>query len=266
MVASLVVLAFASLALGHVRINYPLGEWEHTEEQQETGAFCAGGKRGAASAWGVKNGFISVSGDSGDKFSIKWQSSGSKSEAAKVENADSFKETLLTSATFPESGNFCFDVTLPGAAEAEAGTQGTLYVEVDGEEGKLSSCADVAIVPDLDAGETTAKSSDGKDVLNPDSGEPASIREYYCSNSTILAFACACHCHGASEHCHGDCSAADTAEAKAQCEASASGSGTGTGTGDEPAPTETGGNGASSVSARWGAALVASLFAATSML
>lgn len=58
---------------------------------------------------------------------------------------------LLANATFPSSGNFCFNVSVPNASSLQTGARGTLYVEssdLDGDDeddghshGNVSSCA-----------------------------------------------------------------------------------------------------------------------------
>jgi hypothetical protein len=43
------------------------GQRDFEEETQETGAFCGGGSYTNASAWGVQDAFISLSGDAGQQ-------------------------------------------------------------------------------------------------------------------------------------------------------------------------------------------------------
>lgn len=47
--------------------------------------------------------------------------------------------------------------------------------------------SDVAVIPSLSIASTTVLSSDGQEVVNPETGSTVSYYEYYCSNSTILA-------------------------------------------------------------------------------
>lgn len=49
--------------------------------------------------------------------------------------------TLLANATFPTSGNFCFNVSIPDVSSLTTGTFATLYVQATGEGSNVSSCA-----------------------------------------------------------------------------------------------------------------------------
>jgi hypothetical protein len=46
---------------------------------------------------------------------------------------------------------------------------------------------DVAVIPSLSVASTTVLSTDGEEVVNPETGSTVSYYEYYCSNSNILA-------------------------------------------------------------------------------
>jgi hypothetical protein len=92
------------------------GEWEIEETTQETGAVCGGGTRGSAPAFGALNSFISLSGDEGQQITVMWATSNSTSDPVNVQGTSTFSDTLVSSATFPSSGNFCVNVTIPGLA------------------------------------------------------------------------------------------------------------------------------------------------------
>ncbi|GAA5995874.1 uncharacterized protein JCM10292_004799 [Rhodotorula paludigena] len=212
-IAAASVLAAAVQA--HVEINYPTGEWDFTSEQQESGAVCGGGSRPAALAWGTEDAFVSISGDEGNTVRILLATSGSASENATVQDTSSFPIVLSEGATFSSSGNLCLPVFLPD--NVTTGARGTVYVEVNGDDGTLSSCAEVSLVP-ANTGSTVVVEHGGA-VINSETGANMTVRDYYCSNSTIAARACSCHCHGASEHCGSTCTEQEQLDARAQCEA-----------------------------------------------
>jgi hypothetical protein len=117
--------------------------------------------------------------------------------------------TLLANATFPSSGNFCFNVSIP---TQQSGVLSTLYVQAAGAGNNVSACAgrlppcrvlsisrssdahrlgplllsDVAAIPNLSIASSPVI-ADGQEVLDPSTGQSVSYYEYYCSNSTILA-------------------------------------------------------------------------------
>jgi hypothetical protein len=53
--------------------------------------------------------------------------------------------TLLANATFPESGNFCFNTSSLNTGSLTAGTIGTLYVQAVGDGANVSSCAGASL-------------------------------------------------------------------------------------------------------------------------
>ncbi|GAA5934121.1 hypothetical protein JCM3775_002880 [Rhodotorula graminis] len=210
--------ALAGLASAHLDINYPTSSWTFTEEQQEQGGVCGGGSRVAAVAWGTDSAFVSLSGDEGHVVRVLLATSGSTTENATVSDASSFPTVLSQGATFSSSGNLCLPVTLP--TDLATGTRATLLVEATGDGETVSSCAEVVLVP-ADSGSSVVVDH-GAAVVNPDSGANMTVRDYYCSNSTIAALdTCSCHCHGGSEHCDDSCAPERIATAAAECSASA---------------------------------------------
>ncbi|EJD35349.1 hypothetical protein AURDEDRAFT_175553 [Auricularia subglabra TFB-10046 SS5] len=197
MVALLALLNLATLVAGHVRVNYPVGDWKD-------GALCGGD---APVAWDASDRFISLSGTRGDKFSVTWQPAPSTLDSTAASIA-----TTLAIGTFPSAGRICANVT----GNPQLGARGTIRVETIGKGRSTSTCADVVV------SESLVRRADGNDILDLATRQRFSLRDYYCGNATLIArAACDCHCHGASEHCSGECSEKEIADAKAQCEAAA---------------------------------------------
>ncbi|GAA5836649.1 hypothetical protein JCM9279_000454 [Rhodotorula babjevae] len=268
------VAALAGLASAHLDINYPTSSWNFTEEQQEAGGVCGGGSRVAAVAWGTDSAFVSLSGDEGHVVRVLLASSGSTTENVTVNDASSFPTVLSQGAAFSSSGNLCLPVSLP--TDLPTGTRATLFVEATGDGETVSSCAEVVLVP-ADSGSSVVIDH-GAAVVNPETGANMTVRDYYCSNSTIAALdTCSCHCHSGKEHCSDSCSPERLATAAAECSAAAGGSSSSsssaassagpsasaTGTvGQEAAasePTQGGSSGASAVSVLGGGAAAAVL-------
>ncbi|ORY80690.1 hypothetical protein BCR35DRAFT_341471 [Leucosporidium creatinivorum] len=213
--------ALASVALAHVDINYPLGTWTHTEEQQEEGGVCGGGSRVAGVAWGAQSAFVSLSGDEGNSVRVLLASTNSTTADTEVADASSFPIVLAENATFSSSGNLCLPISLP--AGYVSGSRATLYVEASGDDETISSCAEVVLIPDLNNGNTTVMEH-GQAVVNEATGGNMTYFDYYCSNSTIPALdTCSCHCHGTSPHCDDTCSAERLETATAECSGDSAG-------------------------------------------
>ncbi|GAA5824443.1 hypothetical protein JCM11251_000423 [Rhodosporidiobolus azoricus] len=208
--------AVITTAFAHIDLNYPTSQWSFTEEQQEQGGVCGGGSRVTAVAWGNQNAFVSLSGDAGNTVRVRLASSNSTTENVTVTDASSFNINLSEGATVPESGNLCLPINLPNSNVFVVGSKATLYVEATGEGETVSSCAEVVLVP-ADSG-TSVAIEHGAAVSNP-SGGNYTVRDFYCSNSTIPARECSCHCHGDHAHCDESCSSDRLTQANEQCTA-----------------------------------------------
>ncbi|GAA5896584.1 hypothetical protein JCM8208_004239 [Rhodotorula glutinis] len=214
------VAALAGLASAHLDINYPTSSWNFTEEQQEAGGVCGGGSRVAAVAWGTESAFVSLSGDEGHVVRVLLASSGSTTENVTVSDASSFPTVLSEGAAFSSSGNLCLPVSLP--TDLPTGSRATLFVEATGDGETVSSCAEVVLVP-ADSGSSVVVDH-GSAVVNPETGANMTVRDYYCSNTTIAALdTCSCHCHDGKEHCDDSCSPERLELAAAECSAAAAG-------------------------------------------
>ncbi|KAM0753684.1 hypothetical protein T439DRAFT_322573 [Meredithblackwellia eburnea MCA 4105] len=217
--ATLALSFVAQVALGHVDINYPLGAWNGTEEQQETGAICGGAARAAAYSWGTQQPFVSLSGDPGQSVRVLLSTTNSTSTNTSISSAESFPIVLAGNATFSSSGNLCLPVNIPGTYVT--GSRATLFVEASGGEHNeaVSACAELVLVP-TNVNNLTVVASDGHD-----SG--VTYYNYYCSNSTIAALdTCTCHCHETHAHCSSSCPTDRLAAANEGC---ANGTGVGGG-------------------------------------
>ncbi|KIW99535.1 uncharacterized protein Z518_11274 [Rhinocladiella mackenziei CBS 650.93] len=201
------------IVVAHININYPLGQWNFTEEEQEEGAFCGGGTSGSASAWLAQDPFISLSGDAGETVTVRfiysnYNPNGTEVFEGSIDNPVDFNTTLVENVTIPDSGNLCVDTTLP---ELAIGAVGVLYIAaVDPQTGSnVSSCATIEYIPETLEGQLVPETN-------------LTYREFYCSNSTDLPVAetsCDCHCHDAEPHCTGVCSDEEIEAARDQCTA-----------------------------------------------
>lgn len=207
------LVVFAAVALCHVDINWPLTQFDGTEEQQETGALCGGAQRGTSYAWGIggSNPFVSLSGDPGQNITVRL------STRENITSINDFNITLIENAVFPESGNYCQNVRIPGANSIAPGTFGTLIAQASGDGESVSACSAVVLINDLKDRDLPAMLGEEPVTLN---GRNITMYEFYCSNSTIPAreeTACDCHCHGVEEHCSASCSKERVEEARKEC-------------------------------------------------
>ncbi|KAH7099049.1 hypothetical protein BKA62DRAFT_832106 [Auriculariales sp. MPI-PUGE-AT-0066] len=242
----LALLAACSSVLAHVDINFPLvnlratdGQWNFTDEQQETGAFCGGGVAVPPFKWGIDGAFVSFSGDPGQAINVKLAISNSTNEDFTPDTEGAFNITLVEGVTFGDSGSFCTNITIPGAASFVNGVTGVLYVQWETGFGRNpSSCASTTFFPNLNTAQETVVDDEGRDVVDAEK-KPYTFYRYYCSNDTIPARdgsehehehehnegetnvgeACNCHCHGDHSHCSGTCSDANKTSADKQCAA-----------------------------------------------
>ncbi|KAK5058858.1 hypothetical protein LTR84_011122 [Exophiala bonariae] len=148
----------ATYSLAHININYPLGQWDFTEAQQENGSFCGGGVSTEPSPWLAQNPFISLSGDAGEFVAIRFaysnsNTNGSDQFVSTINDAGDFNTTLVANATIPDSGNLCVNATLPPLA---IGGIGIIYVAaINPETGANgSSCATIEYIPESVEGQT----------------------------------------------------------------------------------------------------------------
>ncbi|KAK7047151.1 hypothetical protein VNI00_006816 [Paramarasmius palmivorus] len=205
---------FVSAVVAHVDINWPRGQWTFTEEQQEQGGVCGGGQTDTAWAYNTVDPFISISGDSKELVTVKLVTANSTdaSSLPQINDANVFNVTLAENVEISDSGNLCFDVSLPSFAP---GVQGIIYVAAtDPESGRnVSTCASVVFVP---------SSLDGEPVNLPTPTTPtgntiARTAQRFLRDQAATATAMAITL--SSEHCDAGCSDAEVEAAAKECAA-----------------------------------------------